>query len=197
MGISCSTDLKKKLGITEKVKEKNKHVYLCNDEGEEMSSASMRGIPEIRPPLSSDCQHIVVTSWEIIKKDIERVGVVLFMGLFEEPEIKGTFLSFRDKTVEELKASTALRSHVLRVMGAVEKVVARLDNEEKMVALLHDLGQRHVVYNARPEFLDLVGPQFNSAIQPAMGDKWTPEVEQAWADLFRYITHVMKETMIM
>lgn len=75
--------------------------------------------------------------------------------LLEDPGVKSTFSSFRDKTVEELKASTALRSHVLRVMGAVEKVVARLDNEDKLVALLHDLGQRHVVYNARPEFLDV------------------------------------------
>lgn len=64
-------------------------------------------------------------------------------------------MDFRDKTAEELRASTALRSHVLRVMGAVEKVVARMDSEDKVVTLLHDLGQRHVVYNARPEFLDV------------------------------------------
>ncbi|XP_012939902.1 neuroglobin [Aplysia californica] len=197
MGQTCSTSVKKKLGLTESVKEKNKRIYLCNEEGEEMSSSSMRGLPMSRPDLPAQSREIVVQSWEIIKRDIERVGVVMFMGLLEDPEIRGTFMTFRDKTVEELKASTALRSHVLRVMGAVEKVVARLDNKEKMVALLHDLGQRHMSYNARPEFLDLVGPQFNNAIQPALGDKWTPEVEQAWADLFRYITHVMKETMVM
>lgn len=80
MGLNCSTDIKEKLGISEKVKERNKRIYLCNDEGEEMSSASMRGIPEIRPALSAKCQHIVVSSWEIIKRDIERVGVVMFMG---------------------------------------------------------------------------------------------------------------------
>uniref|UniRef100_A0A0B6Z8Y6 Globin n=1 Tax=Arion vulgaris TaxID=1028688 RepID=A0A0B6Z8Y6_9EUPU len=197
MGLSCSTGLQEKLGFSENIKEKNKRIYLCNEEGEEQSSSNMRGIPGTRPPLSAECQEIVLQSWEIIKRDIEKVGVVMFMGLLEDPEVRSSFMSFRDKTVEELKASTALRSHVLRVMGAVEKVIARLDNEEKIVNLLHDLGQRHMVYNARPEFLDLVGPQFNNAIQPALGDKWTPEVEQAWADLFRYITHVMKETMVM
>ncbi|CAL1533850.1 unnamed protein product [Lymnaea stagnalis] len=197
MGLSCSKELTEKFGFAEKMKEKNKRIYLCNDEGEEMSSSSMRGIPDTRPVLSAECQVIVLESWDIIKKDIERVGVVMFMGLLEDEAIRGTFMSFRDKTPEELKASTALRSHVLRVMGAVEKVVARLDQHEKLITLLHDLGQRHMAYNARPEFLDLVGPQFNNAIQPALGDKWTPEVEQAWADLFRYITHVMKETMVM
>lgn len=57
--------------------------------------------------------------------------------------------------MDELKASAVLRSHVMRVMGAVEKVVARLDSEEKLVTLLQELGQRHLVYNVRPEFLDV------------------------------------------
>ncbi|CAG5130126.1 unnamed protein product [Candidula unifasciata] len=202
MGLSCSTDLRERLGFSEKVKEQNKCNNLCNDDEEEevevaLTFPSFRYVPENRPQLSAECQVTVQQTWDIIKRDIERVGVVMFMGLLEDPEIRGSFRSFRDKTMEELKASAVLRSHVLRVMGAVEKVVARLDNEEKLVTLLHELGQRHLVYSVRPEFLDLIGPEYNNAIKPPLGDKWTPEVEQAWDDLFRYITHVMRETMVM
>ncbi|KAI8787758.1 neuroglobin, partial [Biomphalaria glabrata] len=155
MGLSCSREITDRLGLTEKMKDQNtRMVYLCNQEGEEMSSGAMRGVPEVKPVLTAETREIILASWEIIKKDIERVGVVMFMGLLEDPDVKGTFMDFRDKTAEELRASTALRSHVLRVMGAVEKVVARMDSEDKVVTLLHDLGQRHVVYNARPEFLD-------------------------------------------
>jgi len=188
MGTSCSTWNNK---------ENSKQTYLCNDKGEELLSSNMRGLPLSRPELPPHSQAVVIESWEIIKKDIERVGVVMFMRLLEDSEVKNTFSSFRDKTVEELKESTSLRSHVLRVMGAVEKVVARMESQDRLVALLHELGHKHMGYNAKPEFLDLVGPEFNNAIQPALGDKWTPEVEQAWADLFRYITHVMKEAMVM
>ncbi|RUS91400.1 hypothetical protein EGW08_000830 [Elysia chlorotica] len=197
MGLSCSVDLKKRLGFSKKEKGSSKRVYLSTEEGVELSASSMRGLPEARPVLSEECREIVVRSWAIIKRDIERVGVVMFMGLLEDEAVKDHFVRFRDQSPEQLKASAVLKSHVLKVMSAVEKAVARLDDPDKLNKLLHDLGQRHMLYNARPEFLDLVGPQFNNAIQPALGDSWTVETEQAWADLFRYITHLMKETMVM
>ncbi|BFZ11773.1 hypothetical protein BsWGS_14812 [Bradybaena similaris] len=198
MGLSCSTEIREKLGFTEKVKEQNKRINLCNDEEDAtLTTPGPLYVQETRPQLSAACQVTVLQTWDIIKKDIERVGVVMFMGLLEDPEVRGQFRSFRDKTMDELKASAVLRSHVMRVMGAVEKVVARLDSEEKLVTLLQELGQRHLVYNVRPEFLDLIGPEFNNAIKPPLGDKWTPEVEQAWEELFRYITHVMREPMVM
>ena len=44
--------------------------------------------------------------------------------------------------------------------------------------------------------LQLIGPQFICAVQPCLGDAWTPEVESAWADLFRLISHITKEAMV-
>lgn len=43
----------------------------------------------------------------------------------------------------------------------------------------------------------LLGQHFLFAIEPVLQDHWTPEVEQAWADLFRLISHVMKEAMVL
>lgn len=80
MGLSCSKEISEKFGFSEQMKETNKKIYLCNAEGEEMSSSSMRGIPDTTPVLSPETQAIVVESWKIIRTDIERVGVVMFMG---------------------------------------------------------------------------------------------------------------------
>ena len=45
--------------------------------------------------------------------------------------------------------------------------------------------------------IQLLGQQLLFAIEPVLKDQWTPEVEQAWADLFRFMTHLMKEAMIL
>ena len=78
MGQSCSHNVKKNVGFNNK--DKGKKVYLKNEEGEGMLSSSMRGLPIDRPELPEHSQEIVVQSWDVIKKDIERVGVVMFMG---------------------------------------------------------------------------------------------------------------------
>ncbi|KAL8613604.1 hypothetical protein ACOMHN_022023 [Nucella lapillus] len=117
--------------------------------------------------------------------------------LFEtHPDVQDAFLPFRRQKLDDLKHSHELKSHALRVMGTVEKCLSRIDEPEKLEALLHDLGAKHLIYNARIDYIDLIGPQFICAVQPAMGDLWTSEIESAWADLFRLISHIMKEAMV-
>ena len=43
--------------------------------------------------------------------------------------------------------------------------------------------------------LQLMGPQFISAIKPALEEHWNSEVEEAWTALFGYIAHTMKAGM--
>ena len=125
-----------------------------------------------------------------------------------------------------MKHDTQLRAHALRVMGTVEKCLARIDEPEKLDALLHTLGRRHSAYNVKSEFVDvsivpvlslqfswrcaldfavfildhftfqLIGPQFVRAIEPKLQDHWTPEVEDAWLCLFKLASVIMQETMI-
>lgn len=175
----------------------HKKKYLPQHSVDGSSSQTLRGLPEQRPDFTDEQKKIVLESWKVIQKDIARVGVVMFMGLFEtHPDVQEIFLPFKGQTPDDLKQSTQLKSHVLRVMGTVEKCLARIDEPDKLETLLHDLGAKHLLYNARIDYIDLIGPQFICAVQPAMGDAWTSEIEAAWADLFRLISHIMKEAMV-
>ncbi|KAL5008779.1 hypothetical protein ScPMuIL_014360 [Solemya velum] len=98
-------------------------------------------------------------------------------------------------TQEDLRQSVQLQAHALRVLGTVEKCLARMSDEKKVVDLLHELGARHVMYNAKVDYIDLIGPQFIWAIQPTMGEKWTSDIEESWSDLFKLISHIMKNAM--
>lgn len=45
-------------------------------------------------------------------------------------------------------------------------------------------------------FLQLVGNQFVLAIKPHFDNQWTPEIEDAWVQLFKVMTYHMKKGLI-
>uniref|UniRef100_H3A474 X globin n=2 Tax=Latimeria chalumnae TaxID=7897 RepID=H3A474_LATCH len=114
--------------------------------------------------------------------------------LFEtHPECKDVFFLFRDvDDLQRLRTSKELRAHGLRVMSFVEKSVARLEHSERLEQLALELGKSHYRYNAPPKYYQYVGIEFVCAVQPILKERWTPEVEEAWQTLFKYVTEVMK-----
>lgn len=139
--------------------------------------------------------HLIKESWKVIQEDIAKVGIIMFVRLFEtHPECKDVFFLFRDvQDLERLRTSRELRAHGLRVMSFIEKSVARLDQLERLQALALELGKSHYRYNAPPKYYGYVGAEFICAVQPILKDRWTPELEQAWKTLFQYVTGIMKD----
>lgn len=71
------------------------------------------------------------------KGDMTNSVADTFLKLFQEyPKSQEFFFHFRDTPVEALKEdvrlSRALQEHAVRVMQVVEKVIARLENAEKV-----------------------------------------------------------------
>ncbi|XP_052001458.1 x globin [Xyrauchen texanus] len=145
--------------------------------------------------LSEHQIHMIKDSWRVIQEDIARVGIIMFVRLFEtHPECKDVFFLFRDvEDLERLRTSRELRAHGLRVMSFIEKSVARLDQLDRLQILALELGKSHYRYNAPPKYYGYVGAEFICAVQPILKDKWTPELEQAWKTLFQYLTEIMKD----
>ncbi|KAK3601257.1 hypothetical protein CHS0354_040436 [Potamilus streckersoni] len=151
---------------------------------------------ELLPNLTADQKCILEETWGIVQSDISKVGVVLFMRLFEKcPNVQDLFVPLRGLSSEELRNSDRLREHGMRVMGIIEKCVARLHRPDQLEKLLLDLGQKHVYYNVKPDYIDLFGPQLQLAIKPAIGDRWTSEVEEAWSAFLNFISHIIKNAM--
>ncbi|XP_067830899.1 x globin [Heptranchias perlo] len=145
-------------------------------------------------PLSEEQKELIQESWKILHQDITRVGIIMFIRLFEtHPECKDVFFLFRDiDDLQQLKMSKELQSHGLRVMSFIEKSVARLTQEDKLEQLAFELGRSHCRYNAPPKYYEYVGTQFIAVVRPILKEKWTPEVEEAWKRLFDYLTIMMK-----
>ncbi|OCT68750.1 myoglobin [Xenopus laevis] len=144
--------------------------------------------------LSPPQQQLLVESWRLIQHDIAKVGVIIFVRLFEtHPECKDVFFLFRDvDDLQGLRDNKDLRAHGLRVLSFVEKSVARIADSARLEELAMDLGRSHYRYNAPPRYYQYVGTEFISAVRPMLQDKWTLEVEEAWKGLFTYICTVME-----
>ncbi|KAJ8409038.1 hypothetical protein AAFF_G00240590 [Aldrovandia affinis] len=139
--------------------------------------------------------EMIKESWKVIQEDIAKVGIIMFVRLFEtHPECKDVFFLFRDvEDLERLRTNKELRAHGLRVMSFIEKSVARLDQLERLDQLALDLGRGHYRYNAPPKYYGYIGVEFIRAVQPILKERWTDEMEEAWKALFQYVTRIMKK----
>ncbi|CAI5684861.1 neuroglobin isoform X1 [Oreochromis niloticus] len=135
--------------------------------------------------LSAESREAIRSSWKEIQEDISRVGVIMFVRLFEtHPECKDAFFAFRDlNDVNALRASKELKAHGLRIMYIIEKTVARIDQDDRLDQLILDLGRKHYQYKALPKYYDLMGEEFIQAIHPVLQERWTSDLEEAWKDL--------------
>ncbi|AWP16666.1 putative neuroglobin-1-like [Scophthalmus maximus] len=144
---------------------------------------------------TEDQIQMIKESWRVIRDDIAKVGIIMFVRLFEtHPECKDVFFLFRDvEDLERLRTSRELRAHGLRVMSFIEKSVARLDQLERLEALALELGKSHFHYNAPPKYYSYVGAEFICAVQPILKERWTAELEEAWKTMFQYVTSLMRQ----
>ncbi|CAL1281719.1 unnamed protein product [Larinioides sclopetarius] len=156
-------------------------------------------VVEDSEPVTVTQRHkeLILENWHLLVENISNVGVITFMNLFEtHPDVQDVFMPFKGLSQEELRHSKELRAHGLRVMGFVQKVVARLDEPEKSEQLLKELGRNHVMYGAKIDYVDLIGPQFVYAVKPSLKEHWNDEVEDAWIQLFKYMANIMKKAML-
>ena len=70
-------------------------------------------------------------------------------------------------------------------------VVENLRNPDALDSALKGLGARHVKYGALPEHYPLVGSALLTTFQQYLGNKWTPEVKQAWVGAYGAISEIM------
>ncbi|XP_060573831.1 uncharacterized protein LOC132731634 isoform X3 [Ruditapes philippinarum] len=187
MGCIYSTYQRSTMVKSNSFKTKHRKQYLPNESDKKKQKV---------PVFTDQQKELVLKSWREIKGDGEMVGVYMLLKLFaSHPDVQDAFTTFKGMSPEDLTHSNQLRSHAMRVMGTVDKCLTCIHEPDIMFKTLHDLGARHVMYTAKVDYMDLIGPQFILAIQPVIGEKWNSELEQAWSDLFKLIAHVMKAAM--
>lgn len=84
-----------------------------------------------------------------------------------------------------------MREQGQKLMGAMATVVGGLRSWERVEPTVRELGQRHVGYGVKPAHYDTVGAALLWTLEQGLGDAFTPEVKDAWAEAYRTIAATM------
>ena len=106
----------------------------------------------------------------------------LFYGrLFElDPSLKPMFKG----SMEEQGAK------LMRMIGIA---VRGLNDLGSIVPAVQNLGVRHIEYGVKDEHYDTVGAALLWTLEQGLGDDFTPEVKQAWTDVYTVLATTMKD----
>ena len=90
-------------------------------------------------------------------------------------------------------ASTNMQEQRKKLLGALILVIQNLRKPEGLTSALKGLGQRHVAYGVRPEHYPIVGAILLETFADFLGDDWTSETHDAWAQAYEAICSLMLE----
>lgn len=124
---------------------------------------------------------LVRESFDLIEPIAPQAGALFYVNLFEaDPSLKRLFNG-------DIAAQSA------KLMQMVAIAIGRLDQPEVLQPLLRQLGQRHAGYGVQDAHYDTVGTALLKTLYQGLGVAYTPEVEEAWIDVYGVLATTMKE----
>ena len=68
-----------------------------------------------------------------------------------------------------------------------------LSNLDALIPILQGLGRKHIDYKVEKAHYDMVGLALLQALEAGLDDDFTPEVKDAWAEVYGVMASVMTE----
>jgi hemoglobin-like flavoprotein len=125
--------------------------------------------------------QLVKESFDLVEPIAPQAAELFYANLFAlDPSLQSLFKS--DMVVQGEK--------LMKMIGVA---VSLLDKPQMLIPALQSLGRRHADYGVRDEHYDAVGSALISTLQRGTGVAFTPEVREAWIDVYGVISRTMKE----
>lgn len=130
--------------------------------------------------MTSRQKQMVIETFPLIKEIAIPVSLLFYGRLFDlDPSLRRMF------TID-------MKEQSQKLVAILDSIVSSLDDWEKIVPVLRELGQRHVTYGVKPEHYDVLCGAlvwaFGQALQPGFDD----EVRAAWTAAVQAINEQMK-----
>jgi len=142
-------------------------------------------IVEKKEIISATTVELVQTSFEAVKPIAATAAEIFYTKLFElDPNLKPLFPAADEDKMKEQGN---------KLMTMLSGAVAGLSNIEGLIPVLQDLGKRHVAYRVEKSHYDTVGAALIATLAAGLEDGFTPEVKNAWTEVYGVIASVMIE----
>ena len=124
--------------------------------------------------------ELVKSSWAEVEPIAEQAAELFYGKLFElNPGLKSLFKS-------------DMKEQGRKLMAMLNTAVNSLDKIETIVPAVQDMGRRHVAYGVKDEDYDTVGEALLWTLEQGLGEAFTPEVKDAWVDVYTLVATTMK-----
>jgi hemoglobin-like flavoprotein len=125
--------------------------------------------------------ELVQGSWANVQPITDAAAAMFYARLFEQaPELRGLFPSEMEEQGHKL-------------MAMIDVAVSGLGRLEEIVPTVRGLGVRHLRYGVRDEHYDLVGATLLWTLEQGLGDRFTGEVADAWAEAYAVLATTMRD----
>lgn len=124
--------------------------------------------------------ELVQSSWEKVVPIADTAAELFYGRLFElDPSLKPLF-------------TTDIKEQGKKLMQMISVAVNGLNDLEKIVPAVEELGKRHVKYGVKDEHYDTVGSALLWTLEKGLGDAFTPDVKEAWTETYTLLATTMK-----
>jgi len=79
-----------------------------------------------------------------------------------------------------------------KLMNMIAGAVCLLDQPEKLMPVIRNLGRRHTAYGVEDQHYETVGTALLWTLEKGLGAAFTPEVENAWIAVYGVLADNMK-----
>jgi len=124
--------------------------------------------------------ELIRTSWTAVEPIADVAATLFYDRLFEG-----------DPAIRRMFRSTDMAAQKKNLMQTLTVVVKSLDRLEQLVPAVQALGRRHGGYGVRPEHYDRVGEALLWTLGQGLGNAFTPELRDAWAEAYSTLATVM------
>ena len=125
--------------------------------------------------------QLIQQSFAKVDPIADQAAEIFYNKLFEyEPSVRPLFKS-------------DIRNQGRKLMSTLKVAVKALDDLDALVPVLQKMAVKHVEYGVRAEHYTPVGNALLYALKVGLGKDWTPELRQAWVEVYRLIAKTMKD----
>jgi hemoglobin-like flavoprotein len=128
---------------------------------------------------------LVRSSWPSIAANAETLTTRFYAYLFEIDASAGRLFAGVDMTMQRARLTQAL---------AV--IVKTLDDQDRLLPAIAALGKRHATYGVEHRHFDSVGEALLRSLGETLGDAFTSEVREAWAQAYALVASVMRRALV-
>jgi hemoglobin-like flavoprotein len=130
--------------------------------------------------MTPEQNDLIRKTWQRVEAIGDPAAELFYERLFEA-----------DPTIRALFVRTDMVAQRRKLLQALGLVVGSLDRLDSLVPVLEELGRRHVAYGVRKGHYTLVGAALLWTFDRGLGDDWTRDAEEAWAQAYALVSGIM------